>query len=285
MTENVKSGLAVVCLTPQARDAARFLAHGLGAPLHVHELVGNCPEASVFARLADRLAALWTCTRGIVVFAPTGAVVRSLAPLLEHKTRDPGVVVVDALARWAIPLVGGHEGGANRLSERVANLLGSEPIVTTASEAVRDLVVGIGCRRGVPAEAILEAVDAALFCRNLSFDRVRLFATAAPKRDEPGLLAAAASRNLPLVVVHDLEIRSRRRVRRTAASRRVGLPAVSQPAALAAGRRTQCLLKRFPLGPVVVSIARERCGWWESAPGTRWTEPVAPKPPSPPPTS
>lgn len=283
MMEIVRSDLAVVCLTPQARDAARFLARGLDASLHVHELVGNCPEAEVFARLADLLASLWPCVEGLVVFAPTGAVVRSLAPLLEHKTRDPGVVVVDALARWAIPLVGGHEGGANRLSERVANLLGAEPVVTTASEAVRDLIVGIGCRRGVPAEAVLEAVDAALTSQNLSFDRVRLFATAAPKRDEPGLLAAAAARNIPLVVVHDLEIRSRRRVRRTAASRRVGLPAVSQPAALAAGRRTQCLLKRFQLGPVVVTLARERCGWWESAPVTRWTGPSAPKPPSPPP--
>lgn len=285
MTESVANGLSVVCLTPQAREAARFLARGLEAPLHVHDLVGPCPDASTFPRLADRLAALWPVARGIVVFAPTGAVVRSVAPLLVHKTRDPGVVVVDALSRWAIPLVGGHEGGANRLAERVANLLGSEPIVTTASEAVRDLVVGIGCRKGVPAEGILEAVDAALAQGGLPFERVRLFATASPKRNDPGLLEAARSRDVPLVVVHDLEIRSRRRVRRTAASRRVGLPAVSQPAALAAGRRTSCLLKRFQLGPVVVSIARERSGWWESDRDTPWTALVAPKPPSPPPTS
>lgn len=285
MTEIVKPGLAVVCLTPRAREAARYLAGRIGASFHVHALVGNCPEAVVFRRLADRLARLWSTSTGIVVFAPTGAVVRSIAPLLDHKTRDPGVVVVDALARWAIPLAGGHEGGANRLSERVANVLGCEPVVTTATEAVRDLVVGIGCRKGVGSGAILEAVDAAMRSRNLSFDRVRLFATASPKRDEPGLLEASALRGTPLVVVHDHEIRSRRRVGRTAASRRVGLPAVSHPAALAAGRRTTCLLKRFRHGPVLVAIAQERCGWWESAPATAWTEPVAPKPPSPHPVS
>lgn len=285
MTGIVNPDLAVVCLTPQARDAARFLANTLGADLHVHELVGDGPETSVFPRLAGCLRELWPCRNGIVVFAPTGAVVRSVAPLLDHKTRDPGVVVVDALARWAIPLVGGHEGGANRLSERVANILGGEPIVTTATEAVRDLVVGIGCRKGVTSVAILEAVDAALCSRNLSFERVRLFATASPKRHEPGLLEAAVLRETPLVVVHDLEIRSRRRVKRTVASRRVGLPAVSHPAALAAGRRTTCLLNRFQLGPVLVSIAQERCGWWESAPAILWTEPVVPKPPSPLPES
>lgn len=267
MTTAPEPVLAVVCLTPQAADAARFLARSLGADLAVHSLVEHGPGATVFTRLADQLADLWPRVRGIVVFAPTGAVVRSIAGLLEHKTRDPGVVVLDALSRWAIPLVGGHEGGANRLAERVANLLGCESVVTTASEAARDLVVGIGCRRGASSETVLEAVDLALRERNLSWDRVRSFATGSPKRREPGLLHAAASRNIPLVVVHDLELRSRRRgVRRTAASRHVGLPALSHPAALAAGRRTTCILNRFRHGPVMLSIARECSGWWVSGP-------------------
>lgn len=267
MTATVTSPVAVVCLTPQAADAARFLAAALEAELFVHSLVEGCPEACVFARLADQLRDLWPRVRGLVVFAPTGAVVRSIAPLLVHKSRDPGVVVLDALSRWAIPLVGGHEGGANRLADRVANVLGCQSVVTTASEAVRDLVVGLGCRRGASCAAILEAVDLALARRNLSWDRVRLFATGSPKRDEAGLRDAAASRGIPLVVVHDLELRSRRRgVRRTAASRHVGLPALSHPAALAAGRRTKCLLNRFRHGPVMLSIARECSGWWASDP-------------------
>ena len=261
-----KRSLAVVCLTPEAAVAAAFLAERLGAELHAHTLVKNCPEAANFGRIAERLGELWPQVRGLVVFAPTGVVVRSIAPLLEHKTKDPGVVVVDALARWAIPLVGGHEGGANRLSERVANLLGSEPIVTTASEAVRDLVVGLGCRRGVPGDEILAAVEAALAGLGIPRTRVRCLATASPKRDEAGILEAAAALEIPLQVVHELEIRSRRRLRRTAAARHVGLVAVSQPAALSAGRRTQCLLKRFRHGRVMVAIAQECSGWWDSDP-------------------
>jgi len=267
-TEGPVGRVAVVCLTPSAGEAARFLASVIGADLHAHALVPERPGDAVFDRVADRIAALWNERDQLVVFAPMGVVVRSIAPLLRHKTRDPGVVVVDALARWAIPVVGGHEGGANQLAVRVADILGAEPVVTTASEAVRDLVVGVGCRRGTSTESVLEAVRAALEVRALPSEQVRLLATASPKRDEPGLREAAAALGVPLHVVHDLEIRSRRRVRRTAASRHVGLPAVSHPAALAAGRRTECLLNGFRLGPVMVSIARERSGWWGSAPET-----------------
>ena len=263
--------VAVVCLTPSAGDAARFLARGLGADLHLHALVPGATGDSAFERVADRIATLWGERDQIVVFAPVGVVVRSIAPLLRHKTCDPGVVAVDALARWAIPVAGGHEGGANALSQRVSDLLGTEPIVTTASEAVRDLVVGVGCRRGASSESVLAAVRGALELLDLPSERVRLLATASPKRNEAGLREAAAVLGVPLRVVHDLEIRSRRRVRRTAAARRVGLPAVSHPAALAAGRRTECILNRFRLGPVMVSIAVERSGWWDSVretPGT-----------------
>jgi cobalt-precorrin 5A hydrolase len=258
--------IAVVCLTPAAADASRCLAAALGASLHLHVLAGPTRQENSFERLAACLDTLWPQVEGLVVVAPTGAVVRSIAPLLVHKTIDPGVVVVDALARWAIPLVGGHEGGANRLAQRVANLLGAEPVVTTASEALKDVVVGIGCRRGATGDKIVRAVSAALLQVGIALERVRTLATASPKRDEPGLLEAASILGLPLHVVHDLEIRSRRRPRRTAAARRVGLPAVSHPAALAAGRRTSCLLQRFRSGPVMISLAREHSGWWGSAP-------------------
>lgn len=258
--------VAVVCLTPSAARAANFLAASIGADLHLHALVEGASGECRFERVARRIEQLWNLRDQLVVFAPVGVVVRSIAPLLEHKTRDPGVVAVDALSRWAIPVAGGHEGGANALAQKVSNVLGCEPVVTTASEAVRDLVVGIGCRRGVSTDDVVEAVDAALSRLGFDVSRVRTLATASPKAREAGILDAATRLGLPLLVVHDLEIRSRRRVRRTAASRHVGLPSVSQSSALAAGRRTKCLLNGFRRGPVMVAVAQERCGWWGLGP-------------------
>ncbi|MET7908705.1 precorrin-3B C(17)-methyltransferase [Streptomyces avermitilis] len=72
----------------------------------------------------------------LVCFLATGAVVRLIAPLLGDKTSDPGVVCIDEGGRFAVSLVGGHGGGANELAREVGGLLGAEPVVTTATDAV-----------------------------------------------------------------------------------------------------------------------------------------------------
>ncbi|WP_435613058.1 precorrin-3B C(17)-methyltransferase [Streptomyces sp. bgisy159] len=72
----------------------------------------------------------------LVCFLATGAVVRLVAPLLADKASDPGVVCVDEAARFAVPLLGGHGGGANALAGEVGEVLGARPVVTTATDAV-----------------------------------------------------------------------------------------------------------------------------------------------------
>jgi cobalt-precorrin 5A hydrolase len=64
----------------------------------------------------------------------SGIVVRELAPLLRSKRADPGVVVLDERGQCAISLLGGHQGGANGLARRVADLLGGVAVLTTSSD-------------------------------------------------------------------------------------------------------------------------------------------------------
>ena len=71
----------------------------------------------------------------VVCFLAVGATVRLIAPLLQGKTEDPGVVCVDEALRYAVPVLGAHQGGGNELARRVADALGAEPVVTTASDA------------------------------------------------------------------------------------------------------------------------------------------------------
>nr|WP_210167282.1 precorrin-3B C(17)-methyltransferase [Streptomyces sp. SID4946] len=95
----------------------------------------------------------------LVCFLATGATVRLLAPLLAGKAADPGVVCVDEGGRFAVSLVGGHGGGANGLAREVGELLGAEPVVTTATDAVG--LAGLDTL-GLPCEGAVAAVSRAL---------------------------------------------------------------------------------------------------------------------------
>ena len=81
----------------------------------------------------EALRRAWEECDGIVLFLAVGAAVRLLAPLLEDKRRDPGVVCVYDAGKLAVALVGGHGGGANALAERAADTLGAVHVVSTAS--------------------------------------------------------------------------------------------------------------------------------------------------------
>jgi cobalt-precorrin 5A hydrolase/precorrin-3B C17-methyltransferase len=86
--------------------------------------------------VGDAVRRAFTECEQLVCFLATGAVVRLVAPLLSDKASDPGVVCVDEGGRFAVSLVGGHGGGANELAREVGELLGAEPVVTTATDSV-----------------------------------------------------------------------------------------------------------------------------------------------------
>jgi len=79
----------------------------------------------------------------------TGIVVRSLNNLLNHKSQDPAVLVMDEKGDYVISLLSGHLGGANQLARRIAYLMGAQPVITTSSDvqgllAVDELAMDMG---------------------------------------------------------------------------------------------------------------------------------------------
>lgn len=84
----------------------------------------------------EHLPTAWAECDLIVAHLALGATTRLIAPLVADKHTDPGVVVVDEAARFCVPLVGGHVGGANELARRLADGLGGTAVVTTATDAV-----------------------------------------------------------------------------------------------------------------------------------------------------
>ncbi|EPD57986.1 precorrin-3B C(17)-methyltransferase [Streptomyces sp. HGB0020] len=288
-------------------------------------MIGLISATAAGAAARDRLAAAWPdrtrvyegpvgdavraafaeCEQ-LVCFLATGAVVRLVAPLLADKASDPGVVCVDEGGRFAVSLVGGHGGGANELAVEVGELLGAEPVVTTATDAVGlagldtlglpvegdvagvtralldgepialdaevpwplpplpfaahgthtvrltdradlaaggevllrppSLVVGVGASRGVPADEVLELVEAALRDAGLSPRSVAALATVDAKRDEPGIVEAAARLGVPVLTYPAEELAEIEVPNPSGAPlAAVGTPSVAEAAALARG--------------------------------------------------
>ena len=70
----------------------------------------------------------------IVFFAAAGIAVRSIAPCLNHKSVAPAVLVMDETGSFCISLLSGHMGGANELTQKLADWSGAVPVITTATD-------------------------------------------------------------------------------------------------------------------------------------------------------
>lgn len=117
-----------------ARDLARVLS--VSVTERGVALAARLPWEHAPGPAGEVVRRRWGSVDGFVLFLATGAAVRIVAPLLGDKRTDPAVVCVDEAGRFAVALCGGHAGGANRLARQVAGLLGAEPVVTTATDAV-----------------------------------------------------------------------------------------------------------------------------------------------------
>lgn len=70
----------------------------------------------------------------IVFVGALGICVRKILPLAVDKHTDPAVVCVDTTGRYAIPVLSGHVGGANKLARNIADAIGAEAVITTQSD-------------------------------------------------------------------------------------------------------------------------------------------------------
>ncbi|PID58847.1 cobalt-precorrin 5A hydrolase [candidate division KSB3 bacterium] len=116
--------IACFTFTRQGSLLAEKLAEDLGDPV---ELFTKEHYKAQLPRVFEEF-------QGIIFISSTGIAVRLSAAFLQDKTCDPAIVVVDDLGRYAISLLSGHLGGANRLAEKIAGVLACQPIVTTASD-------------------------------------------------------------------------------------------------------------------------------------------------------
>ena len=106
----------------------------------------------------------------LVFVGSTGMAIRAIAPWVKDKKTDPGVMVADEGGRFVISLLSGHIGGANGLTRLLAEALGAQPVITTATDVNgRFSVDDWAARRGltIGSMAAAKSVSAAILEENV----------------------------------------------------------------------------------------------------------------------
>lgn len=359
-TEKPGNSVAVFALTSGGAALARILTKKLGAHLYLPArlkvaggLEEDLPENTFFfVNFRETLGKFFGAYRGFIFIMATGIVVRTIAPLLRSKYTDPAVVVMDEAGRFAISLVSGHVGGANRLARQLAALTGGIPVITTATDVrgkpavdilakqlncvpvpparvkeinralaegepvwltsqwpvpeelsrgfeaagpypsrgweviitrdpavvkekslhllPRNLIAGVGCRRGVSREMIISALDNVLAEIPGGIKRLKALATADIKKDEAAIFQAARHYGLPVQVISRDEIKELEGTYEESefVKKTVGVGGVCEPAAIIASGRGKIVIPKRKMGPVTVAVAEEKLWWWDWGRGT-----------------
>jgi cobalt-precorrin 5A hydrolase len=118
-----------------------------------------------------------------------------------------------------------------------------------------EYVVGIGCRKGVTAGEVTEAVKTALAAAGIAQNEIMLFSTTVKKCNETGLIEGIAALSANLIFLDDDTINAQTASTPSKATR-IGLVGVAEPCALAVGKHRELVMKKNVFGKVTIAIAR-----------------------------
>lgn len=195
-----RRSIVIVSLTPQGQALGeRLLAELNNSKLNNAEL-SNAEHWFKPTPFAECVQTAFAEGRALIFICATGIVVRTLAPVIVHKHQDPPVLVLDETGKFVIPLLSGHEGGANEWGSAIADYLQAQLVITTANSYVKPLyTIGMGCERGCPKKALDDLLQKALQSCHIDAEQITAFASIDIKADEVGLLELANSYDKPFL--------------------------------------------------------------------------------------
>ena len=120
---------AVIAFTAKARNTGTKLKNVDRLVFYKYAEKGDIPFKNV-AELREKIVEY----SKLVFICACGIAVRTIPPFVKNKKEDFAVVVCDEDGKFAISLLSGHLGGANELAENVAEILGGQAVITTATD-------------------------------------------------------------------------------------------------------------------------------------------------------
>jgi len=92
---------------------------------------------------SEKIIELFKNSNALICLFSLGAVIRLIAPHLKDKKNDPAVIVIDDKINFVISVLSGHLGGANELTQTIAEKLQSKAVITTAADVNKTIAVDL----------------------------------------------------------------------------------------------------------------------------------------------
>ncbi len=122
--------LAIISVTLQGQNVANKLAQILKddhTVLAIDLFHKNVKET------IKKIFSEYDCILGIMA---SGIMIRCVCSLLKDKTKDPAILVMDEREKHVITLLSGHIGGGNDYNLKIAELVGADSVITTATDVI-----------------------------------------------------------------------------------------------------------------------------------------------------
>lgn len=200
--------VSIIALTPSGQQLAN----------QILSLLGEDNGEVLFKPqpFADQVQRLFREGHALMFICATGIVMRTLAPVLADKHLDPPVLVLDENGCFVIPLLSGHEGGANAWALAVAQTLTrlnparpAQAVLTTAHRYTHPVyTLGMGCERHCPMEDLQTLLDDCLTKAALTLDQISSLHSIDLKQDEVGLIELAQGLEKPFITHSAQQLRT-----------------------------------------------------------------------------
>ncbi len=141
---------AIFCVTENGIEIAKKINEKIPSDVFVIEKFNKNFGIS-FTSLKEVVNENFKKYKYLIFIMATGIVTRIIAPHILKKDADPAVISIDEQGNFVIPLLSGHLGGANNQSKKIANIINSIPVITTATDvsgkiAVDTLAENLNCK-------------------------------------------------------------------------------------------------------------------------------------------
>lgn len=195
-----KPAISLVALTETGLKLAQVLEQALIQQGHSDLELLYKPKP-----FQHEIQARFKAGRQLLMVCASGIIIRSLAPVLADKYQDPAVIALDEHGLFVIPLLSGHEGGANELGRQISQLLQqanypAQLVLTSAQSYLEPkYTIGMGCERHCNIEHLEEVLERALAQANIGREQVGALASIDIKSDEVELINLAKANNWPFL--------------------------------------------------------------------------------------